>query len=70
MQGSNSKVLADVTDAAHPRTLCTIKGNWVPQLVTQRMVSWSATQNPGQTGPSVLATLDVFSGATAVIANW
>ena len=70
MQGSNSKVLADVTDAAHPRTLCTIKGNWVPQLVTQRMVSWSATQNQGQSGPSVLATLDLFSGATAVIANW
>jgi hypothetical protein len=70
MAGSNTKVLADVTDATHPHTICTITGNWAPLLVTQRMISWSATQNPGSAGPSVLATLDLFSGSTALIASW
>ena len=70
MQNSATKVLADVTDALHPRTLCTITGNWTPQLVTQRMISWSATQSPGQAGPSVLASMDLFAGVTASLAHW
>jgi hypothetical protein len=70
MQGSPSTVLADVTDATHPHTLCTITGNWTPQLVTQRMVSWSATQTPGQAGASVIVTMDLFIGTQAVIASW
>ena len=70
MQSSTAKILADVTDATHPKTICTIKGNWSPELVTQRMISWSATQTPSTPGPSVLATMDLFSGTTALIANW
>lgn len=70
MLGSPSIVLADVTDATHPQKLCTLSGAWSPQLVTQRMISWSATQTPGQAGASVLATLDLFSGTTTVVARW
>ena len=71
MQGSPGTVLADVTDAAHPHTICTITGSSEPQLVTQRMISWSATQTPGQTGPSMLLTMDLFAGSgPATIASW
>src|SRR5258708_24127499 len=35
------------------------------------MISWSATQGgPGTRGPSVIATLDVFTGTSALDANW
>ena len=64
MKGSPAYVLADVTNAAHPQVICTITGSSVPQLVTQRMISWSATQTPGQPGPSMLLTLDLFAGTT------
>ena len=71
MQGSPATVLADVTDATHPHTICTISGSSVPQLVTQRMISWSATQTPGQSGPSMILTLDLFAGTTpTVVASW
>lgn len=71
MQGSPATVLADVTDATHPHAICTISGTSVPQLVTQRMISWSATQTPGQPGPSMLLTLDLFAGSTpTVVASW
>jgi hypothetical protein len=70
MQGSPAIVLADVTDATHPQKLCTLSGPWSPQLVTQRMISWSATQTPGQAGPSVLLTMDLFAGTSTVVANW
>ena len=70
MQGSPSIELADVTDATHPQKLCTLIGPWSPQLVTQRMISWSATQTPGQAGPSVLTTMDLFAGTTTVVASW
>ncbi len=71
MQGSPSTVLADVSDATHPRTLCTITGGSVPQLVTQRMISWSATQTPGQAGPSMILTLDLFAGTSpTTVASW
>jgi len=71
MQGSNTKVLADVTDPVHPRVLCSLTGGWAPQLVTQTVISWWATQGgPGTPGPSVIATLDVFSGAGAAVASW
>src|SRR6267142_679587 len=38
MQGSTTPVLADVTDARNPKTLCTITGSWSPQLVTQTTI--------------------------------
>jgi hypothetical protein len=71
MEGSPQTVLADVTDAAHPHTICTISGASVPKLVTQRMISWSATQTPGQAGPSMLLTMDLFAGTSpTVVASW
>lgn len=71
MQGSPQTLLADVTDATHPHAICTITGASVPQLVTQRMISWSATQTPGQAGPSMLLTMDLFAGtAPTVVASW
>ena len=71
MQGSSTTVLADVTDATHPHPICTITGGSVPQLVTQRMISWSATQTAGQSGPSMLLTMDLFAGSgPTTIASW
>jgi len=71
LQGSSQPMLADVTDPLHPRTICTITGSWTPQLVTEGMVSWSATQgSPGSPGQSVIATLDMFTGTSAVAASW
>jgi hypothetical protein len=71
MEGSPQTVLADVSDATHPHTICTISGASVPQLVTQRMISWSATQTPGQAGPSMLLTMDLFAGTSpSVVASW
>jgi hypothetical protein len=71
LKGSSNTVLADVTDPVHPRTICTITGSWTPQLVTQEMVSWWATQgDPSSPGPSVIATLDVITGTSAVAASW
>jgi len=71
LQGASHPVLADVSDPVHPRIICTITGSWSPQLVTQGMISWSATQgSPGTPGSSVIATLDVFTGTTAVAASW
>jgi Tol biopolymer transport system component len=34
------------------------------------MISWSATETPGQAGQSMLVTLDMFAGATTVVARW
>jgi hypothetical protein len=61
-------VLADVTDPVHPRTICTITGTWTSQLelVSQQMVSWSASQ----AGQSVIATLDLFSGTGGLAVSW
>jgi len=71
LQGSSQPVLADVTDPVHPHTICTLTGSWTPQLVTQGMVSWSATQgSPGSPGQSVIATLDLFTGTSALAAAW
>ena len=71
MQGSSFPILADVTDAAHPNTICSFTGAWQPQLVTQTMVSWYASQGPpGAPSTSALVTLDVFSGISALVATW
>jgi hypothetical protein len=71
MQGSTSPVLADVTDAKNPRPICTISGTATPQLVTQTMISWSATQGtPGTPGNSLIAVLDLFTGTASVVATW
>jgi hypothetical protein len=71
MQGTTIPVLADVTDPVHPVTICTFSGAWKPQLVTQTMVAWSATQSQGGApGTSAIVTLDVFSGISAVVATW
>jgi hypothetical protein len=67
MQGSTNPVLADLkTNPWSPRAICSITGNWTPQLVTQRTISWSASQ----AGQSVIATLDLFSGTTGLVAGW
>jgi hypothetical protein len=72
LQGASNPVLADVTDAKSPKTLCGISGgNFQPQLVTQTMISWFATQgNPTTPGTSVIAVLDLFNGASTVAASW
>jgi Tol biopolymer transport system component len=71
MQGSTTTILADVTDPRNPRTICTITGSWSPQLVTQTMISWSATQgSPSTPGDSVVAVLDLFTGTSTVAASW
>ncbi len=66
LQGASHPVLADVTDPVHPRTMCAITGPWTPRLVTQGQVSWYAWQN----GTSLIATLDLFAGTSAVVASW
>lgn len=71
MKGSVTKILADVTDPAHPRSICTLTGLWQPQLITAGEISWYASQfAPGTAGPGVIVTLDVFSGTSAVVASW
>jgi hypothetical protein len=70
MKGSTALILADVTDANHPKQLCTLSGAWSPKLVTQRMISWWASENPGQSGPSMLVSLDMFAGVSTVVARW
>jgi hypothetical protein len=71
MQGSTTPVLADVTDARNPKTLCTITGSWSPQLVTQTTISWSATKgSPGTLGESLVAVLDLYTGTSTVVATW
>jgi hypothetical protein len=71
LQGGTHPVLADVTDPAHPRTICNITGSWTPQLVTQGQVSWSATQGRVDApGASLIATLDLFTGTSVVVASW
>ncbi len=71
MQRSTTKIVADVTDPAHPRAICTLAGLWQPQLVTASEISWSASQHaPGTAGPSVIVTLDLFSGTASVVASW
>ncbi len=72
MQGAPNSVLADVTNAKAPKTLCGITGgNFQPILVTQTMISWSATQgNPNTAGTSVIAVLDLFTGTSTVAASW
>ncbi|HKC20429.1 MAG TPA: hypothetical protein VKE27_12460 [Candidatus Dormibacteraeota bacterium] len=72
LQGAPNPILADVTDAKNPKTLCGISGgNFGPQLVTQTMISWSATQgSPSAAGTSVIAVLDLFTGTSTVAASW
>jgi hypothetical protein len=71
MQRATTKILADVSDPLHPRTICTFTGLWQPQLVTAGEISWAASQHaPGTPGPSVIATLDLFTGTAAVVASW
>jgi Tol biopolymer transport system component len=72
MQGSSTQVVADVTDAKNPRTICTISGgSWLPQFATQSVVSWYATQgSPGATGASLIAALDLFGGTSTIAASW
>lgn len=71
LQGTTSPRLADVSDPLHPRTICTFTGTgWQPQLVTQGLISWSATQTPASPGLSVIVTLSLFTGTSAVVASW
>lgn len=73
MQGSTHPVLADVADATNPHPICTISGSSPQnlQLVTQTMISWSATQgSPSSSGTSLIAVLDLFTGTSTVAASW
>jgi hypothetical protein len=72
LQGTANLVLADVSNAKVPRTLCGISGGaFQPELVTQTMISWFATQgNPSAAGTSVIAVLDLFTGTSTVAATW
>jgi predicted small lipoprotein YifL len=72
LQGAPNPVLADVTDVKNPKTICGISGgSFSPQLVTQTMISWFATQgSPGASGTSVVAVLDLFTGTSTVAASW
>jgi len=72
LQGAANPVLADVSNAKAPRTLCGISGgSFQAQLVTQTMISWFATQgSPSAPGTSVIAVLDLFTGTSTVAASW
>src|SRR5260370_500149 len=72
LQGTANPVLADVSNAKAPRTLCGISGGaFQPELVTQTMISWYATQgNPSAPGTSVIAVLDLFTSTSTVAATW
>jgi hypothetical protein len=71
MKGSTTKILADVTDPIHPVKICTLTGGWTPQLDTPGEISWWASQHGHSgTGQSVIVTLDLFYGTTAVVASW
>jgi hypothetical protein len=72
MSGSTLPIVADVTDAKNPKPICSFAGgSWQPQLVTQTMVSWYASQgNPSATGSSLIGALDLISGSSTVAASW
>lgn len=72
LQGAVNPVLADVTNAKTPRTLCGLSGGtFIPQLVTQTTLSWYATQgSPGSAGTSIIAVLNPFLGTSTVVATW
>ncbi len=71
MQGSSNPILADVSDPRNPRVICTISGAWAPLMVTQTVLSWWATRgSPGSPGESLIATLDLFTGTSTVVADW
>ncbi len=72
MQGSTRPILADVADAGNPRQICTVNGgSFQPELVTQTMISWYATQGTASSsGTSVIAVLDLFTGTSTVAASW
>ena len=71
MQGSPATILADVTDPRNPRPICTISGAWQAQLVTQTVISWWASRGgPSSPGDSIIASLDLFTGSSAVVAAW
>src|SRR5947209_5769340 len=73
LQGGSGLVVADVSDPKAPKTLCGISGPAAlqPELVTQTMISWNATQgSPGASGTSVVAVLDLATGSSTVAATW
>jgi hypothetical protein len=71
MHGATNPIVADVTDARNPKTICTLTGSWHPQLMTQTSVSWSATQgSPGTPGASVIVVLDLFTGTSSIVVSW
>ncbi|HKW72483.1 MAG TPA: hypothetical protein VJQ08_06630 [Candidatus Dormibacteraeota bacterium] len=72
LQGASTPVLADVSAPKAPQTLCGISGgSFQPQLVTQTMISWYASQgSPSSAGTSVIAVLDLFSATSTVAAAW
>ena len=72
LQGAAQPVLADVSNAKSPRTLCGISGgSFQPQLITQTALSWYATQGtPTNAATSIIAVLNPFLGTSTVVATW
>jgi Tol biopolymer transport system component len=72
MQGASNPIVADVTDAKNPRAICSLSGgSFQPQLVTQTMISWYASQgNVSAPGTSLIAALDLFTNTSIVAASW
>jgi hypothetical protein len=71
MKSATTKVIADVTDPLHPKTICKLSGGWSPLLVTASEISWAASEHrPGAAGASAIVTLDVFSGIASVVVMW
>jgi hypothetical protein len=71
MQGQSNLVVADVTNAASPKTICSLTGNppggsFSPELVSQSLISWYSSQN----GQSVIAVLDLSANSSFVVARW
>lgn len=73
LQGQTTIQVMDVTNAPSPLELCTITGHpaLTPQLVTQSMISWYATQNGANNpGQSVISVADLSTGTSTVVASW
>lgn len=73
LQGQTTIQVMDVTNALSPLELCTITGHpaLTPQLVTQSMISWYATQNGANNpGQSVISVADLSTGTSTVVASW
>ncbi|MFI5283870.1 MAG: hypothetical protein ACHQ0J_12180 [Candidatus Dormibacterales bacterium] len=73
MQGAATPTLADMTDPTNPKPICNLSGPFAAQtqMVTQTVVSWTATQgSPGTPGASIIGVLDLLNGTSTIAASW